>query len=195
MHLHDEGDFRVLVVDDERIIADSLALILNRSGFSAKAAYSGESAVLQAIEWQPTALISDVVMPGMSDIETAAAVLQALPECHVLLFSGHGTLDLRQQLGEYRFEILPKPVHPREVLERLTAFRAPQEHLCAHTAARCRRRSAITPKLKPNPDQCGTFAVYFPDFCILESGGLVRAEALRVEFPPTEMSGTLLSKK
>ena len=139
MHVHDDADFRVLVVDDERVIADSLTLILNRSGLSAKAAYSGESAVLQASEWRPAALISDVVMPGMSGIETAAAVLQSLPECHVLLFSGHGTLDLRQQLGDYQFEILPKPVHPREVLERLSAFRARRSVFAAHTAAESRR--------------------------------------------------------
>jgi DNA-binding response OmpR family regulator len=126
MHVPGNEDFRVLVVDDERIIADSLAMILNRSGFAARAAYNGNAAVIQALQWRPAALISDVVLPGMSGIETATTILQFVPECHILLFSGHGTLDRMQQVGDRSLEILPKPVHPREVLGRLNAFRAGQ---------------------------------------------------------------------
>ena len=39
---------KVLVVDDERVIADTLAIILNKSGFDASAVYSGSSAVASA---------------------------------------------------------------------------------------------------------------------------------------------------
>ena len=129
MHVRQDGEFRVLVVDDERIIADSLALILNRSGFTSRAVYNGETALRVAAEWKPSALISDVVMSGMDGIKTAHAVRNILPACQILLISGHGTLDLFGQAGEIVFEILPKPVHPEALLTRLKALRNGFEHL------------------------------------------------------------------
>jgi DNA-binding NtrC family response regulator len=123
MHVLDDREFRVLVVDDEQIIADTLAMILNHSGFTAKAVYSGEVAVMQASEWPPSALICDVVMPGISGPQAAAAILRIAPQCHVMLFSGHGTLDIGNRIGECTFEILAKPVHPQEILRRLKNVR------------------------------------------------------------------------
>lgn len=126
MHVSDDREFRVLVVDDEQIIADTLAIILNRSGFSARTAYSGETAVMHASEWRPAALISDVIMPGITGPQAAAAILRFLPNCHVILFSGHGTLDIDHGAGDCRFEILPKPVHPAALLQRLNVLREMQ---------------------------------------------------------------------
>lgn len=126
MEVLDDREFRVLVVDDEQIIADSLAIILNRNGYSAKAAYSGEAAIIHASEWRPAAIISDVIMPGITGPQAAAAILRFLPQCHVILFSGHGTLDIGHRIGECRFEILPKPVHPAKLLQHLNDLRAMQ---------------------------------------------------------------------
>jgi DNA-binding NtrC family response regulator len=126
MHVRDDGEFRVLVVDDEQVIADTLAMILNRSGFVAKTAYSGEAAVMQASQWRPAALISDVIMPGITGAQAAAAILRFLPRCHIILFSGHGTLDIAHRMVECPFEILPKPVHPAKLLQRLKDLRATQ---------------------------------------------------------------------
>ena len=56
----------VLVADDERVIADTLAMILNQSGFEARAVYSGERALEIALEFKPDMLISDVIMSGMN---------------------------------------------------------------------------------------------------------------------------------
>jgi len=123
MHVLDDRVFRVLVVDDEQVIADTLAIILNHSGFAAKAVYSGEAAIMQASEWPPAALISDVIMPGITGVQAAAAILRLVPECYVMLFSGHGTLDIASRVGDCNFEILPKPVHPQEILRRLNAVR------------------------------------------------------------------------
>ncbi len=65
---------KVLVVDDEQTIANTLALILNHSGFEARAVYSGEAAVEVVGSFAPDVLISDVVMTGMSGVEAAIAV-------------------------------------------------------------------------------------------------------------------------
>ena len=60
---------RVIVVDDERLIADTLATILNNAGYDARAVYSGEQLVELLESFQPEVLIADVVMPGMTGIQ------------------------------------------------------------------------------------------------------------------------------
>lgn len=113
---------KVLVADDERIIADSLTIILNRSGYDARAAYSGEMAVEMARNFNPDMLISDVIMPGITGIEAAIRVKAMLPSCRILLFSGQastaGLLETARSQN-YDFELLAKPIHPSELLAKL----------------------------------------------------------------------------
>jgi CheY-like chemotaxis protein len=114
---------RVLVLDDERVIANSLALILNRSGYQARAVYTAESAIKTAGELLPDILISDVIMEGMTGIDAAIRITEIVPQCHIILFSGQAaTADLleRAEANGHRFELLVKPVHPRVLLERLS---------------------------------------------------------------------------
>jgi DNA-binding response OmpR family regulator len=113
----------VLVVDDERVIADTLAAILGRSGFAAVAAYQGLSALEIALANHPDLLLTDVAMPGMNGIDLAIAVRTAVPECRVLLFSGQvTTADLLAQAHEAGrdFTTLQKPLHPTELLARIS---------------------------------------------------------------------------
>lgn len=123
--LSDDGiRTRVLIADDERIIADTLGLILNQNGFAAAAVYSGPQAVEAARQFKPQVFLADVVMPGMSGIEAAIQICTMIPACRVLLLSGQAaTSDLLRdaRLRGHDFEILLKPVHPNQLLERLRA--------------------------------------------------------------------------
>jgi CheY-like chemotaxis protein len=114
----------VLVVDDERVIADTLSVILSRSGFSVMTAYDGERALELAEVAPPDLLLSDVMMgPGMDGTELAIAVNKLCPECKVLLFSGHAaTRDLLDKAREagHNFTLLNKPLHPADLLSRIT---------------------------------------------------------------------------
>jgi CheY-like chemotaxis protein len=113
---------KVLVADDERVIADTLSIILNQSGFEATAVYSGEKAVETAKTLQPDMLISDVIMTDMNGIDAAIKIRGMLPQCKILLFSGQAaTADLldRARVQGHEFEILAKPVHPQDLLARL----------------------------------------------------------------------------
>ena len=113
---------RVIVVDDEHVIADTLATILNRAGFNATAAYTGSQAVELARTEKPDLIISDVIMPDMNGIEAAIHIRGFLPSCKVLLFSGQAaTADLLENARAhgYEFEILAKPVHPQDLLAKL----------------------------------------------------------------------------
>jgi len=113
---------RVLVADDEQVIANTLAIILNQAGFDARAVYSGEKAVEAADSFQPNMLISDVIMTGITGIEAAIEVRAKLPSCKILLFSGQAaTADLLEKARAqgHEFEILAKPVHPTDLLAKL----------------------------------------------------------------------------
>jgi CheY-like chemotaxis protein len=113
---------RVLVVDDEDLIADSMTEILNRNGYDAIAMYSGKAA-MQRIKTQcPDIIVSDVIMPEFNGVELAKAVRLHCPGTRVLLFSGNAaTLNLLQGASNeaQHFELLAKPVHPLQLLNAL----------------------------------------------------------------------------
>jgi len=113
----------VLIVDDEHLIADTLADILNGSGdFLAVPVYDGASALKQARNAGPDILITDVVMPEMNGIDLAKAIKSICPKTRIVLLSGQAqTRDLMQQAEHegYRFELWAKPMPPDEVLKRL----------------------------------------------------------------------------
>lgn len=112
----------ILVVDDEKRIADTLALILDSKGYVSEAAYDAATALEVCRARIPNLVISDVVMPGMNGIELAIAISRDFPSCHVLLFSGQAaTAQLMEDASAhgYSFELLAKPVHPVELLEKV----------------------------------------------------------------------------
>jgi CheY-like chemotaxis protein len=115
---------KILVADDERVIADTLAMILNQSGFDARAVYSGEAALAIVPTFQPDMLISDVIMADLNGIDAAIRIRSQLPKIKILLFSGQAaTADLLENARArgYEFEILAKPVHPQDLLNKLRA--------------------------------------------------------------------------
>lgn len=113
----------IMIVDDESVVADSLATILSRAGFATLTAYDGRTALELARAVPPELLISDVAMPAMSGIELAISIVTATPECKVLLFSGHATskdLAAARSRG-YNFPLIAKPIHPAEMVKRVQA--------------------------------------------------------------------------
>ena len=116
---------KVLVADDERMIANTLAIILNGEGFEARAVYSGDEVLEETESFEPDLLISDVMMPGLNGIEAAIIVRAKLPFCKVLLFSGQATtVDLLEKAHaqNHEFETLVKPIHPDELLAKIRSF-------------------------------------------------------------------------
>ena len=114
---------RVFVVDDEDVIASSLAMILRfQSGFHARS-FTNPLEALQAARLDaPDLLISDVVMPELSGIDLAIQLRAYCPDCKVLLFSGQAASAqlLESARGKwYTFEILMKPVHPADLLAKI----------------------------------------------------------------------------
>jgi len=110
---------RVLIVDDERVIADSLALIFSNEGYEGRAVYSAEQALELISEWIPQLAIIDVKLPGKNGIDLAIHVKEEYRDCRVILFAGQAaTSDLLasvRQSGHF-LDILEKPVHPSKLL-------------------------------------------------------------------------------
>jgi DNA-binding NtrC family response regulator len=112
----------VFVVDDEVVIAKTLATILSNAGFEAVAFDRPVDAISACADQTPHLLITDVAMPGMTGIELAIHFRKTQPECKVLLFSGQAsTADLleRARAQGYDFDLLAKPVHPADLLAKL----------------------------------------------------------------------------
>ena len=113
---------RILVVDDETLIADTIVMILNRNGFIAEAAYSGVEAVAQAKRHCPELVLSDVMMPHVDGVEAAIQIREACPDTRIVLFSGQAaTVEILARARErgHEFELLPKPIHPTQLIKHL----------------------------------------------------------------------------
>ncbi len=113
---------RVLVVDDQHNIADSLATILRYAGFDVAAAYSGEEAVTTARTFRPDIVIADYSMPpGMNGIEAGVKIKRLLPGSRIILLSAQllGEEIAPFQTKGYNFLLLSKPMHPEDLLKTL----------------------------------------------------------------------------
>jgi len=113
---------RVLIVDDERNIADTLATVFKIKGHEAMAVYSAESAVEAIESFEPDVVLSDVIMGKMTGVDLAIYLFKARPDCKVTLFSGQtDTANLLAEANRkgHAFRLLAKPIHPEKLLEEL----------------------------------------------------------------------------
>jgi DNA-binding NtrC family response regulator len=116
---------RIFVVDDEKCIADTLAVILRQFGYEASSFYDARSVLEQIESCCPELVISDVVMPGMSGLDMAVLIRKRHPTCKVLLFSGQAsTLNILEMVGRRGCdcELLAKPIHPTDLLAKIASI-------------------------------------------------------------------------
>jgi len=111
---------KVLIIDDEPVIADTLAIILRQSGFDAVAAYTGGEAVEKAKTWLPDLLLSDIILPDMNGVQAVDRILENQPHCRVLLISGQAGVvaavgDSKLATGA-AVDVIAKPIHPEDLV-------------------------------------------------------------------------------
>jgi DNA-binding NtrC family response regulator len=113
---------KIIVVDDEPVIADTLVNMLMGEGHDAFAVSNGKSAISLTKLMRPARpdlLVTDVIMPGMDGVETAKEMVKLVPTCRIILFSGQAaSTDLvsKAEAEGYSFEILAKPINPTILL-------------------------------------------------------------------------------
>jgi len=121
------GRSRILVVDDEQVIALTLSAILEDEGYEVKTALSGEDAVASSAMFSPDLLLTDISMGAMSGIEAAAQITDKLPKCRVLFLSGHTSMHeiLESPPEHFVFSFMSKPVHVPDLLNAI-AYMLPE---------------------------------------------------------------------
>jgi two-component system nitrogen regulation response regulator GlnG len=113
---------RVLVVDDDRLIAEMVSRALRRRGVEASAVSTFDEALLRITSEPLTHLLTDARMPGGSGIELAARARAFNPALRVIVMSG----ATRAELGlTDDFELLLKPFEIADVLSRLGVAPSP----------------------------------------------------------------------
>jgi DNA-binding NtrC family response regulator len=117
-----EEAIHIFVVDDEKAIAETLAVILARSGFTVTSFTSPSEALKKARTLPPGLLLSDVFMMELSGVDLAVQIKETYPDCKILLFSGQaGTNDLLSgaRARGYDFPLVAKPIHPSDLVQRI----------------------------------------------------------------------------
>jgi signal transduction histidine kinase/ActR/RegA family two-component response regulator len=107
---------RVAVVDDEETVRDAFRQALTDAGHSVTAWADGESALAGCLESPPDVLVTDVVMPGISGLELAAALREQHPGLPVVLVSGFVPDDEPAISDSGPWETLHKPVRASKVV-------------------------------------------------------------------------------
>ncbi|MDZ7317623.1 MAG: sigma-54 dependent transcriptional regulator [candidate division KSB1 bacterium] len=108
---------KILIIDDERNIASSLAGLLADAGHQPKTCYDGNSGLQTALEEYFDVIFLDVMLPGKNGLQVLELLKKARPDQQVIMISGHADLELAvkaTKLGAYNF--LEKPLHPDRVL-------------------------------------------------------------------------------
>jgi CheY-like chemotaxis protein len=110
---------KVIVIDDETLIAETVVEILSHSGFQAVAVADGHAAIELAKTTKPDVVLSDVIMPGLNGVETGIRIRELVPDCRIILFSGQAaTVDLLEKARQqgHHFDILAKPMKPDQLI-------------------------------------------------------------------------------
>jgi CheY-like chemotaxis protein len=115
-----DAERRILIVDDEPIIAHTASRILTKSGFHSLAVGSAEEALELIISWIPHLAIIDVQLPGINGVDLAIRMRSDCPGCKLVLLTGlvDFTALLRgSQRAKYSFDVLMKPVQPEALIQ------------------------------------------------------------------------------
>lgn len=119
---------RVLIVDDDRLVADTLALIFAKSGFDSRAVYSAEDALECAREFAPNLLLCDVTMPGRDGLALVCDITEQFPMCRIIVLTAFysNLKNVREQSSKLPrpVGILTKPCQPSELLREAAAMLA-----------------------------------------------------------------------
>lgn len=123
-----EAKQRVLIVDDDRLVADTLNLIFLANGFDSEARYSAAAGLERARSFAPRLVLCDVTMPEESGLKLAENVATEMPDCRLLMLSGYASnaSKVDEQADRLRrpLKLLSKPCRPELLLREVRALLA-----------------------------------------------------------------------
>ncbi len=112
---------RVLVVDDDRLVADTLRMVFVVNGFESEACYSAADALHRARSFDPELLLCDVTMPGQNGLQLAATISRELPRCQMIMLTAYlsnaASVELEALRMKRPLKLLSKPCRPELLLK------------------------------------------------------------------------------
>jgi len=112
---------RILIIEDEPAIADSVAYTLQRDGFETRIAPDGEAGVGLATEFRPDLVILDLMLPGMSGLDVCRALRREYTFPIIMLTARAEEVDKVIGLEVGADDYVTKPFSMRELLARVHA--------------------------------------------------------------------------
>ena len=117
---------RVLVVDDDRLVADTLSMIYNANGYEAEARYSAVEGFARAKDFAPALIICDVTMPEESGLQLAERMQAAMPDIRMLMLTAYASNAAKVNAHSRRLrrplKLLNKPCRPDDLLRESAAM-------------------------------------------------------------------------
>ena len=111
---------RILVVDDEPLVAQTVSKIFEKHGFEVATAYSAVQALTFARQTRPDLVLCDINMPGRDGVDLMGDLGREIPTCPILvltgLYSNHGRITDCATTYHQNVRILAKPCPPLELL-------------------------------------------------------------------------------
>ena len=114
---------KILIIEDEVLLANSIAALLRDKGFDALAVYDGETGTERALSGEYDLIILDVMLPGRDGFEVARAVRAKLTPTPILMLTARGGIEDRVTgLNAGADYYLTKPFDSRELLACVNAL-------------------------------------------------------------------------
>ena len=111
---------RVLVVDDDRLVADTLNLVFQANGYESEAVYSAAEGLARARTFAPGLLLCDVSMPGENGLQLAETLQREMPSCKLLMLTAYASNAIKVEQHASRtklpLKLLSKPCRPEILL-------------------------------------------------------------------------------
>ncbi len=111
--------YRVLVVDDERALAELVGSYLDRDGFEVSLAHDGQQAIERARQVDPDVMVLDLGLPIIDGVEVCR-VVRTFSDCYIVMLTARTEeIDKLIGLSVGADDYLTKPFSPRELLARI----------------------------------------------------------------------------
>jgi len=112
---------RVLIVDDDKRIAELLSLYLNKEGYETREVYNGTEAASAFLEFEPALVLLDVMLPGMDGYGVLSELRKAGKAAVIMLTAKGDTFDKVLGLELGADDYVTKPFEPKELMARVKA--------------------------------------------------------------------------
>jgi signal transduction histidine kinase len=109
------GEYKILIIDDEEVVLDSCTEILAGSGYKVATAANGSEGLLILKDFEPDLVFVDLKMPGISGLEVLEEIFSSNPTIVTIVITGYATVSSAvEAMKQGAYDFLPKPFTPDE---------------------------------------------------------------------------------